>query len=52
MYALFTEVNATESSIEAGRTYDFRMHESNLKFFDPATGLRVPARPLPARRSA
>jgi multiple sugar transport system ATP-binding protein len=40
------------SSIEAGRTYDFRMHESNLKFFDPGTGLRVPARPLPARRSA
>ncbi|RPH66134.1 MAG: ATP-binding cassette domain-containing protein [Myxococcaceae bacterium] len=40
------------SSIEAGRTYDFRMHESNLKFFDPGTGRRVPARPLPARRSA
>ncbi|MGZ3446573.1 MAG: ABC transporter ATP-binding protein [Myxococcaceae bacterium] len=34
------------SSIEAGHTYDFRVHESNLKFFDPATGLRVPARPL------
>jgi multiple sugar transport system ATP-binding protein len=40
------------SSIEAGRTYDFRMHEANLRFFDPGTGLRVPARPLPARRSA
>jgi multiple sugar transport system ATP-binding protein len=38
------------SSIEAGHTYDFRVHESNLKFFDPATGLRVPARPL--RRTA
>jgi multiple sugar transport system ATP-binding protein len=34
------------SSIEAGHTYDFRIHESNLKFFDPATGLRIPARPL------
>ncbi|HVP61593.1 MAG TPA: ATP-binding cassette domain-containing protein [Myxococcaceae bacterium] len=34
------------SSIEAGRTYEFRVHQSNLKFFDPATGLRVPARPL------
>ena len=40
------------SSIEAGRSYDFRMLESNIKFFDPATGLRIPARPLPARRSA
>jgi multiple sugar transport system ATP-binding protein len=40
------------SSIEAGHTYDFRVHESNLKFFDPGTGLRVPPRPLPARRSA
>jgi multiple sugar transport system ATP-binding protein len=40
------------SSIEAGHSYDFRVHQSNLKFFDPATGLRVPARPLPARRSA
>src|SRR5215475_12429012 len=40
------------SSIEAGRTYDFRVHQSNLKFFDPSTGLRVPARPLVARRSA
>ena len=38
------------SSIEAGHTYDFRVYESNLKFFDPATGLRVPARPL--RRTA
>ena len=40
------------SSIEAGHSYDFRVHQSNLKFFDPATGLRVPARALPARRSA
>jgi multiple sugar transport system ATP-binding protein len=40
------------SSIEAGHTYDFRVHESNLKFFDPTTGLRLPPRPLPARRSA
>ena len=40
------------SSIEAGHTYDFRVHESNLKFFDPTTGLRVPPRPLPVRRSA
>jgi len=40
------------STIEAGHTYDFRVHESNLKFFDPTTGLRVPARALPARRSA
>jgi multiple sugar transport system ATP-binding protein len=40
------------STIEAGHTYDFRVHQSNLKFFDPATGLRVPARTLPARRSA
>jgi multiple sugar transport system ATP-binding protein len=40
------------SSIEAGHTYDFRVHQSNLKFFDPATGFRIPARALPARRSA
>ncbi len=38
------------SPVEAGRIYDFRVHESSLKFFDPATGLRVPPRPL--RRSA
>ena len=38
--------------IEAGHAYDFRVHESNLKFFDPTTGLRVPARTLTARRSA
>jgi hypothetical protein len=36
--------------VEAGRTYEFRVHESNLKFFDPKTGLRVASRPL--RRSA
>src|SRR5215470_1256509 len=40
------------STIEAGHTYDFRVHQSNLKFFDPESGLRVPTRPLPARRSA
>ena len=40
------------STIEAGHAYDFRVHQSNLKFFDPESGLRVPARPLPARRSA
>ena len=40
------------SAVEAGRTYDFRMHQTNLKFFDQTTGLRVPARPLTARRSA
>jgi multiple sugar transport system ATP-binding protein len=40
------------SSIEAGHTYDFRVHQSNLKFFDPTTGLRVPPRALSPRRSA
>jgi len=40
------------SSIEAGHTYEFRVHQSNLKFFDPTTGLRVPSRALPARKSA
>jgi len=25
------------SSIEAGHTYEFRVHQSNLKFFDPTT---------------
>jgi ABC-type sugar transport system ATPase subunit len=40
------------STIEAGHTYDFRVHESNLKFFDPTTGFRVPARALSPRRSA
>jgi hypothetical protein len=28
------------------------VHESNLKFFDPATGLRIAARALSPRRSA
>src|SRR5262249_43933258 len=40
------------STIEAGHTYDFRVHQSNLKFFDPTTGLRAPARELTARRLA
>ena len=40
------------SNIEAGHTYDFRVHQSNLKFFDPTTGLRAPVRELTARRSA
>jgi multiple sugar transport system ATP-binding protein len=40
------------SSIEAGHTYDFRVHESNLKFFDPATGCGCRRGHSPARRSA
>src|SRR5215469_12894295 len=40
------------SNIEAGHTYDFRVHQSNLKFFDLTTGLRAPPRELTARRSA
>ncbi|HZX42941.1 MAG TPA: ABC transporter ATP-binding protein, partial [Myxococcaceae bacterium] len=34
------------SPVDAGRTYEFRVPESSLKFFDSKTGLRVPARPL------
>ncbi len=34
------------SPVEATHTYDFRILEASLKFFDPTTGLRVPPRPL------
>jgi multiple sugar transport system ATP-binding protein len=34
------------SPVDAGQTYEFKIHESDLKFFDPSTGVRVPPRPL------
>jgi multiple sugar transport system ATP-binding protein len=38
------------SPVEAGQTHDFAVHESDLKYFDPQSGLRIPSRPLPRRR--
>ena len=38
------------SVVEAGQTHDFVIHESDLKFFDPQSGVRVPPRPLTRRQ--
>jgi multiple sugar transport system ATP-binding protein len=36
-------------SVTPGESYEFACRVSDLKFFDPESGLRVPARPLQAR---
>ena len=36
--------------LEPGRRYAFAVRQKDLKFFDKATGLRTPPRPLEARR--
>jgi len=35
--------------VEAGQTHEFSVHENDLKFFDPQSGLRIPPRLLPRR---
>ena len=35
--------------VEAGQAHEFSVHENDLKFFDPQSGLRIPPRLLPRR---